>query len=122
MGPNLQNAGRLILWLGLSLVLIPLFEARAQNQPKKPKCAAIPLRKVKSELPKDLKGFRSAPTVSYSIEMDGSVSHVALVKSSGSKAVDDSVLDAVRKSSYRPLKRGCGSVDTTMTFTIDFSN
>jgi len=120
VNPNLQNAGRLVLSLGLLLALIPLSGARAQNQAKKSKCAAIPVRKFKPELPKDLKGFKSGPTIRYSIEMDGSVSNVSLLKSSGSKAVDDALLDAVIKTSYRPLTPGCGPVETTVTLNIDF--
>jgi TonB family protein len=72
-------------------------------------------------LPKDLKGFKSGPSIKYVIEMDGSVSHVSLVKSSGSKAVDDVMLDAVKKASYRPLKIGCGPVETTIKLNIDFT-
>jgi TonB family protein len=52
--------------------------------------------------------------------MDGSVSNVTLVKSSGSDAVDEVILDAVRKSSYRPLKAGCGPIDSTTRIIIDF--
>ena len=107
--------------VGLSLLLIPLCVAQPQAQQANPKCAPIPLRKIKSELPKDLKGFKSGPSIKYVIEMDGSVSHVSLVKSSGSKAVDDVMLDAVKKASYRPLKIGCGPVETTIKLNIDFT-
>ena len=119
MGSNRQSAGRLVLWLGLSLALLHTSGARAQNQPTKSKCVAIPVRKFKPELPKDLKGFKSGPTVRYAIEMDGSVSDVSLLKSSGSKAVDNAMLDAVKKTSYRPLTPGCSRVETTVTLSID---
>jgi TonB family protein len=100
---------------------MPLCGAQQQNQQANPKCVTVPVRKIKPELPKDLKGFKSGPSIRYLIEMDGSVSNVSLVKGSGSKAVDEAMLDAVKKSSYRPLKTGCGPVDATMTFTIDFT-
>ena len=119
MGPNRQNAGRIVFWLGLSLVLITMSGASAQNQPDKSRCAAIPVRRFKPKLPTDLTGVKSAPTIKYMIEMDGSVSHVTLERSSGSKSLDDAALDAARKSSYRPLKKGCGPQESVLTFTLD---
>ncbi len=116
-----QNLWRLVLLLVLSQILAPRAGTQPQNQPANPKCTPIPVRKIKPESPKDLKGFKRGPSIRYVIEMDGSVSNVSLVRSAGSKAVDDAMLDAVKKSSYRPLKTGCGPVDTTMTITIDFA-
>jgi len=94
--------------------------AKPQSQTNKSKCSPFPARKFKYELPKDLKGFKSDPTIKFVIEVDGSVSNVSLVKSSGSKAVDETLLDAVKKSSYQPLKPGCGPIDSKATITIDF--
>jgi TonB family protein len=74
---------------------------------------------MKIHWPKDVTGLKSGPTVKYMIEMDGSVSHVSSEKSSGSKAFDDAVLDAMKKSSYRPLKAGCGPQESVVTFTLD---
>jgi TonB family protein len=102
----------------LILIAVPRF--KSQSQENAPKCAAVPVRKIKYELPKDLKGFKSSPTISYVIEMDGAVTNVKIVKSSGSKAVDEVVLDAVKNSSYRPLKLGCGPIDSRATIIIDF--
>jgi TonB family protein len=106
--------------VGLSSLLIPLVGAQQKNPQANPKCAAVPAQKIKYELPKDLTGYKSAPTIGYVIETDGSVTNVKVVKSSGSKAVDEVVLDAVKKSSYRPLKPGCGPIDSKATITIDF--
>jgi TonB family protein len=118
---NYQGVKRFVFLTGLSLLVIPPCVAQQQNQPANPKCAPVSIRKIESELPKDLKGFRSGPSIRYIIEMDGSVSNVSLVKGSGSKAVDDALLDAVKKASYRPLKTGCGPVETTIKFNIDFT-
>jgi TonB family protein len=112
---------RFAFLVGLPLILTPFCWARAQDQRVDPKCATVPVRKIRPELPKDLKGFKRGPSIRYVIEVDGTVSNVSLVKSSGSKALDDAMLDAVKKASYRPLKTGCGPVETTMTFTIDFT-
>jgi TonB family protein len=109
------------LFLALSLNSIAAPCAKPQSQQAKAKCSPVPVRKIKYELPKNLKGFKSGPTIKYVIEMDGSVSNVTLVKSSGSNAVDEVVLDAVKKSSYRPLKPGCGPIDSTATIIIDFN-
>jgi outer membrane biosynthesis protein TonB len=51
--------------------------------------------------------------------MDGSVSQVSLERSSARKQIDDAVLDATRKSTYRPLKSGCGPIESTETVIID---
>jgi TonB family protein len=98
-----------------------MFVALPHDQRVDTKCAPVPVHKIKPELPRDLKGFKRSPSIRYVVEMDGSVSNVSPVKSSGSKTVDDAMLDAVKKSSYLPLKSGCGPVDATMTFTIDFT-
>jgi TonB family protein len=109
----------LILALTLALIAVPC--VKPQSQQNESKCVPVPAHKIKYELPKDLKGYKSSPTISYVIEMDGSVTNVKIVKSSGSKAVDEVVLDAVKKSSYRPLKLGCGPIDSRATIIIDFS-
>jgi TonB family protein len=115
-----QNLWIYLLFLALSLTSIAASSAKPQSQQGKPKCSAVLARKIKYELPKDLKGFKTGPTIKYVIEVDGSVSNVSLVKSSGSKAVDETLLDAVKKSSYQPLKPGCGPIDSKATITIDF--
>ena len=107
----------LILALTLALIAVPC--VKPQSQQNESKCVAVPAHKIKYELPKDLKGSKSAPTIGYVIEMDGSVTNVKVLKSSGSKAVDEVVLNAVKKSSYRPLKLGCGPIDSKATITID---
>lgn len=108
----------IILALTVSLVAVPC--VKPQSQHDESKCAAVLVRKVKYELPKDVKGFKSSPKISYVIELDGSVTNVKVVKSSGSKAVDEAVLDGVKKSSYRPLNPGCGPVNSSATIIIDF--
>ena len=110
---------RLALLLILSLIGISHSGAGPQNQQSRPECAAIALHKMKVKWPKDLKGAKSGPTVKYTIEMNGSVSHVSLEKSSGSKVLDDAVLDAMKKTSYRPLKDGCGPQESVVTLTLD---
>ena len=120
MGPTRHSLWFQTLLLALTLTLIAVPYAKPQSQRNKSKCADVPVRKIKYELPKDLKGFKSSPTIGYVIEMDGSVTNVKVLKSSGSKAVDEVVLDAVKKSSFRPLKPGCGPIDSKATITIDF--
>ena len=68
-----------------------------------------------------LSGLRHGPSVKFVTEADGSVSQVVLTKSSGNKAVDDAYLEAVKKSSSRPLGPGCNQIETTATFIIDFA-
>jgi TonB family protein len=115
-----QNLWLHVLSLALSLASIAAPFAKPQSRQGKSKCSAVPAQKIKYELPKDLKGLKSGPTIKYVIEVDGSVTNVSLVKSSGSKAVDESLLDAVKRSSYHPLKPGCGAIDSKATIIIDF--
>jgi TonB family protein len=113
-----KNARRIALWVTLLLSWIPMAPAKPQSQTNKSKCSPVPVRKLEYELPKDLKGYKSNPTIKFVIEVDGSVSSVLLLKSSGSKALDETLLDAVKKSSYQPLKSGCGPIESKATVTI----
>jgi TonB family protein len=114
-----KNAWRIALWVTLLLSWFLMVSAKLRSQTNNSKCTPVPVRKIKYELPRDLKGFKSGPTIKYVIEVDGSVSNVSLVKSSGSKAVDETLLDAVKKSSYQPLKPGCGPIESKATVIID---
>ena len=92
-----------------------------QNKPEQTQCKAIPLLKINPKWPKrvEMSKKKSGPTVKFTIEKDGSVSQVSLIKSSGLKAIDAAALDAVKKSSYHSLGAGCDQIESKVNFTID---
>jgi len=65
--------------------------------------------------------YRHTPAVGYSIQLDGRVTDVKLVSSSGVKRLDDLILAAVGKWKYKPRATACGVLDTEMSLTIDWT-
>ncbi len=70
------------------------------------------------EFGKDEK-YRGAPTVSYTIEPDGSVANAKLTRSSGVRKIDEYALQSVRGWKYQAMP-GCPGLDSQATILIHF--
>ncbi len=91
-----------------------------------PNCAAVPL---KTSLPHRHKNWRvkagetyaNAPKLSLSVDEEGTVSGVKLIRSSGIHDIDGWVLQAVTKWRYKPA-HGCGVRSVEVDVVIDFDH
>jgi TonB family protein len=105
----------------LSLILATLMSTAARGQTHKLEdhCRPVLTRPINPDWPKNLQGTTSKVIVKYRIEGDGTVSNVAIDRSSGRNDVDAAALRAVEKAKYKPLPKVCGTVETKITLTID---
>jgi TonB family protein len=65
--------------------------------------------------------YKRSPLVRYQIEEDGTVTNVALARSSGVSDIDKKVVEAIAHWKYKTRPKGCGQIETSMTVTIDWS-
>ena len=79
---------------------------------------APPAEPKDKEWGKDEK-YRGAPTVSYTIQADGSVTNVRLKRKSGVRWIDEYALALVKSRKYEAMP-GCLGIETAETITIDF--
>jgi len=91
--------------------------------------ATGPCKQVLLNKDKDLVGpfhlragetYRHSPAISYSIQVDGTVTDAKLIQSSGIKRLDEVVLSNVANWKYKPRASRCGIIDSQMSLTIDW--
>jgi TonB family protein len=71
-------------------------------------------------LPKE--SYKRSPLIKFQIQEDGTVSDIAITRSSGVADIDKKVLDAVARWKYKPRPVGCGVIDTEMSVIIDWAS
>jgi TonB family protein len=69
-------------------------------------------------LPKE--SYKRPPIIKYQVQEDGTVSNVAVTRSSGVADIDKKLRDAIARWEYKPRPVGCGTIETEMVVTIDW--
>jgi TonB family protein len=69
-------------------------------------------------LPKET--YKRSPIVKFQIQEDGTVSAVAITRSSGVADIDKKLRASVARWKYKPRPAGCGVIETEMSVTIDW--
>jgi len=64
--------------------------------------------------------YRHSPAVSFSIQLDGTVTDVKLIQSCGIERLDKQVLQSAAKYRFKPRASKCGIIDRQMSLTIDW--
>lgn len=64
--------------------------------------------------------YRGGPLVGYSIQIDGTVTDVKIIKPSGINRLDDLVLADAKNWKYKPRASKCGVLDTTIALNIEW--
>jgi TonB family protein len=105
---------------------------QSEKKPEKSKeekelIARCKTRPIKNALPKEPKNWKwekgekyhGGPTISYTIEEDGTVTNVKLKRSSAVRKIDEYYVAWVKGSKYEAMP-GCSGIDTAFSITIDF--
>jgi TonB family protein len=66
--------------------------------------------------------YKRSPLVKYKIQEDGTVSDVAVARTSGGVDIDRKVRAAVARWKFNPRPSGCGVIESEMSVTIDWAH
>ena len=105
----------------LAILLTLVFCAIPDPSFARSSCKLKILRKPVPKLPKFVRGVRSDLIVHLQVRADGHVSQAELMRGTGNRDVDASVIEAIRHEwQYKPMRQECATVEEVITVKLQY--